>query len=507
MIDPLVLTGRVVTFDEDRPPLDDGAVYIGADELIAAVQPRKDPAPPGFDGARTVRTGGVIYPGLIDLHGHIAYNGLSLWSPPGRTDPYTSRYQWPDDKSYKPMISDPANALGALAGKAHLKYLETKAVIGGTTAIQGTAKTGRPYEGWLVRNIEHETFLTKKKTVYVSALPLRDDDDYEKQAQHLKDKLAFVYHLSEGTDPKLVGEYDKIRDEHCLAQGLAAIHCTALERPNYDEWAPSGGAIVWSPFSNLWLYRDTTDVLAAREAGVRICLGADWSPSGSKNLLGELKVADLWNTTHLDKQLAAQDICQMATCNPADAINWSDKIGRLKPGLHGDVLVTTDRVEDDPYRNLIESVERDVLLVAINGQPFYGTTKLMKATGADRAEPIKVGRLRRAIQLVYPDVPEADMTWQQVLQTLADAMADPLGTYFKLEKQHGNPENEKKPLWLMTDKPWDDPAVTGAEVKILPQDVRIPPLDSLAHDTKYFKAVAASPLHGGLLDGVKDYYA
>ena len=44
------------------------------------------------------------------------------------------------------MISDPANALGALAGKAHLKYLETKAVVGGTTAIQGTAKTGRPYE-------------------------------------------------------------------------------------------------------------------------------------------------------------------------------------------------------------------------------------------------------------------------------------------------------------------------------------------------------------------------
>jgi 5-methylthioadenosine/S-adenosylhomocysteine deaminase len=507
MTDPLVLTGRVVTFDEDRPQIDDGAVYIGADELIAAVQPRKDPAPPGFDGARTVRTGGVIYPGLIDLHGHIAYNGLPLWSPPGRTEPYTSRYQWPDDKSYKPMISAPTNALGALAGKAHLKYLETKAVIGGTTAIQGTAKTGRPYEGWLVRNVEHETFMTKKKTVYVSALPLRDDSDYEKQSQHLKNKLAFVYHLSEGTDPKLVGEYDKMREEQCLAQGLAAIHCTALERPNYDEWAPKGGAIVWSPFSNLWLYRDTTDVLAAKAAGVRICLGADWAPSGSKTLLGELKVADMWNKTHLDRQLEAQEICEMATSNPADAINWTDKIGRLKKGLHGDFLVTTDRLEDDPYRNLIESVERDVLLVAINGQPFYGTTKLMNAAGAEHAEPIKVGRLRRAIQLVYPDVPEADMTWQQVLLQLAEAMADPLGTYFKLEKQHGNPENEQKPLWLMADKPWDDPKTTGAEVKILPQDVHIPPLDSLTHDAAYFRAVAASPLHGGLLDGVKDYYA
>ena len=167
-------------------------LVVLADELIAAVQPRKDKPPSGFDGARTVRTGGVIYPGLIDLHGHIAYNALPLWSPPGRTEPYTSRYQWPDDKSYKPMISDPANALGALAGKAHLKYLEVKAVVGGTTAIQGTAKTGRPYEGWLVRNIEHETFTTKIKTVYVSALPLRDDAAYEAQAEHLRDHKAFV---------------------------------------------------------------------------------------------------------------------------------------------------------------------------------------------------------------------------------------------------------------------------------------------------------------------------
>jgi 5-methylthioadenosine/S-adenosylhomocysteine deaminase len=505
MTPPLVLTGRVVTFDEDQPQIDDGAVYIGADELIAAVQKRTAPAPAGFDGARRVRTGGVIYPGLIDLHGHIAYNSLPLWSPPGRAEPYTSRYQWPGDKSYEGLISDPANALGALAGKAHLKYLETKAVVGGTTAIQGTAKTGRPYEGWLIRNIEHETFKTKRKTVYVSALPLRDDSAYKAQAQHLRDKLSFVYHLSEGTDPKLIEEYDKIRDEDCLAPGLAAIHCTALERPNYVEWGPQGGAVVWSPFSNLWLYRDTTDVLAARAADVRICLGADWSPSGSKNLLGELKVADLWNRTHLAGELSAQEICAMATCNPADAVNWSQRLGRLKAGLHGDVLVTTDR-HGDPYRNLIESLERDVLLVAINGQPFYGTTPLMRAAGAERPEPIRFGRLRRSVQLIYPDVPEADMGWKAVLEDIAEAIADPLGRYFKLEKQHGNPENEKKPLWLMTDKPWDNPKVTNKEVPILPSVVRIPPLDTFVHDTAYFRAIEASPLHGGLLDGLRDYY-
>jgi 5-methylthioadenosine/S-adenosylhomocysteine deaminase len=503
MTTPLVLTGRVVTFDDAQPEVDDGAVYIGGDELIAAVQPRKAPAPAGFDSALRVRTGGVIYPGLIDLHNHIAYNALPLWSPPGRTEPYASRYQWPGDRSYEGMISDPANALGALAGKAQLKYLETKAVIGGVTAIQGTAKTGRPYEGWLVRNIEHETFTTKRKTVFVSALPLRSDSAYKAQAQHLHDGLAFVYHLSEGTDPKLVAEYDKIRDEDCLDQGLAAIHCTALDRPNYDEWAPAGGSVVWSPFSNLWLYRDTTDVLAARAAGLRVCLGADWSPSGSKNLLGELKVADLWNRTALAGELKAREICAMATCNPADAINWSGRIGRLKAGLRGDVLVTTDRMATDPYRNLIEAVERDVLLVAINGQPFYGTTTLMRAAGAQRAEPIRFGRLRRSVQLVYPDIPEADMGWQDVLSDIAEAIRDPVVRYLKLEKQHANPENEKKPLWLMTDKPWDNPQVTG---KPVPVTVNIPPLDTLVHDRAYFDAVAASPLHGGLLDGLRDYY-
>ena len=247
-----------------------------------------------------VRTGGAIYPGLIDLHGHIAYNGLPLWSPPGRTEPYTSRYQWPGDRSYEGMISDPANALGALAGKAHLKYLETKAVVGGTTAIQGTAKTGRPYEGWLVRNIEYETFQTKKKTVYVSALPLRDEAAYKAQAAApRRTSCAFVYHLSEGTDPKLIDEYTTM-NTRALPRARAWRRSTARRSrsANYDEWAPLGGSVVWSPFSNLWLYAGTTDVLAARAAGVRICLGADWSPSGSKNLLGELKVADLWNRTH-----------------------------------------------------------------------------------------------------------------------------------------------------------------------------------------------------------------
>ena len=75
--------------------IDDGALYIGADERIAAVQRRTAAPPSGFERAPRLETRGCVYPGLIDLHNHIVYNVLSLWSPPGRTEPYSSRYQWP----------------------------------------------------------------------------------------------------------------------------------------------------------------------------------------------------------------------------------------------------------------------------------------------------------------------------------------------------------------------------------------------------------------------------
>jgi len=373
-------------------------------------------------------------------------------------------------------------------------------VVRRVTAIQGSAKTAHPYEGWPVRNVEVETFRTKKRTVFQSVRTLATADDFAGARKHLQDGQAFIYHLSEGTDPKLVREFEDLRAHDCLGPHLGAIHCTALDEPQYGEWKPNGGSVIWSPFSNLWLYRDTTDVLAARAAGLTVCLGADWSPSGSKSLLGELKVADLWSRTKLDGALTAQDICAMATCNPADALGWSDRIGRLRPGLHGDVTVVTEQ-DPDPYRNLVAATEADVRFVAVNGEPFYGLTSLLRSGGATHAEPIRVAGRDRSIVLVYPDVPDADMTWKQVVGALEDAREDPQGARMRMTAAvHGGEE----PVRLLPDKPWDEPDLLAAAPP--PAAGKVPPLDSLAADAAYFKAIEASPLHGGLLDGLRQYY-
>ncbi len=189
----------------------------------------------------------------------------------------------------------PAAALGQVAGKALLKYAEVKAVVGGVTAIQGSTKLSRPYEGWLIRNVEFETFGSRQRSVFQSVRTLAGEAAFADARAHMTAGRAFIYHLAEGTAPSLVGEYTDLKDNDCLHPGLVAIHATALGRPEYAEWGPHGSSMVWSPLSNLWLYRRTSQVTDARDHGIRVCLGADWGPSGSKNLLGELKVADLWN--------------------------------------------------------------------------------------------------------------------------------------------------------------------------------------------------------------------
>ena len=76
-----------------------------------------------------------------------------------------------------------------------------------------------------------------------------------------------------------------------------------------------------------WRYPRPNPLTPPTETAVAPCLGADWSPSGSKNLLGELKVADMWNRTDLGGHFTDLELCEMATCNSADALGWGDRLG------------------------------------------------------------------------------------------------------------------------------------------------------------------------------------
>ena len=69
-----------------------------------------------------------------------------------------------------------------------------------------------------------------------------------------------------------------------------------------------------------------------------IALGSDWSPSGSKNLLSELKVARAWS----DRQggvFTPRELVAMATINPARMLKWDAALGSIEPDKRADFVV------------------------------------------------------------------------------------------------------------------------------------------------------------------------
>lgn len=509
----LVVTGTAVTLDEDRRVEPHAAIYLH-DGRIEAVQPVRRRRPAGFARAPLVSTGGIITPGLMDLHSHLAYNSLPLWVAP-KTTPYQTRYQWPGAVTYGRDISNPAQALGIAAAAATLRYAEVKAIVGGVTAIQGSPPLTRAFPGWMVRNVEKDP-VGGRDTVRQSVLKV-ESDRLDSYAEAMGQGRSFFYHLAEGTAPTLRSEYRDLAAHGCTGPGLIGIHSTALVDADYDDWSPPG-AVVWSPFSNIWLYGGTTDILAARERGQLVCLGSDWAPSGTRSLLWELKVADLWNREELGGALSDRDLVEFTTRNPGLAMEraWHVPVGRIVEGGLADLTVHRAR-DTDPYRSLITACEPDIRLVIVGGRPAYGLVSQLTASGATDIEPIIVAGRRRGIVMTLPDelLPEspaqqreATMSWAEGLAELMHVSADPAAAV----REARLPVRGGERLRFIPDMPVAVRADGEEESRALDDDelavLVVPEPEPLATDKAWLDFVAsAAPAHARFLAKLGAYYS
>jgi hypothetical protein len=449
----------------------------------------------------------VLYPGLIDLHNHLLYNSLPLWTEPARATPWTSHTQWPRNAaSYQPRVSDPAELLGKAAGRALLRYVETRAIIGGTTAIQGNPKGAVPPDSDLVRNIDSERFGTDQDFIRVRTIVADTPEDLDPIVTAVGQGRGFIYHLCEGTDPDLLEEYTLVDGVGLVQRLLIAIHGTALQQPQLDALAAAGATLVWSPFSNLWLYGQTAKIAQAKTAGLRICLGSDWAPSGTKNVLWELKVADLWNRAQPQPVFTAEQLCRLVTSNPGDALAqaWPHPLGRLAPGAAADLIVVANR-NADVYANLIGATEGDLRLVLVGGTARYGTPSLMRQAGATKATPITVaGRARRIDYgdptITWPSIKAALQAVRSNPQAAADNVRAALAAWAGADL--GRPD---APFILAPDMPQGGGTLTAAAATAPPKPVKVPPIQPLTPTKAWFDAIDANPFHHGLLSALRTY--
>jgi 5-methylthioadenosine/S-adenosylhomocysteine deaminase len=420
-IDPLTgpkqaLAGFVVTMDDAFTLLPDGVVYLDKGCFVA-VQDRAQPGPAGFSGVPVVETGGILFPGLIELHNHLCYNALPLWSVPKR---FQHRDQWSTHKDYRPMISGPMTVIGqsrnslgqAALLPALVRYVECKCLLGGVTTTQGVmlasnAGVQRFYRG-LIRNVEQtDDPALLEAQGRIADVVAKDAQKFLTRLQ--KEDSCFLLHLSEGvTDPakplsvarKHFLALEIKKDEWALNDRFCGIHAAGLLPEDFGILKQKNASMIWSPLSNLLLYGGTARVDAAREAEVTIGLGSDWSPTGSKNLLGELKVAWLYSQHVLNGLFKARDLVAMATRDAARILKWKGLLGTIAAGARADILVIggTGGPADEAYDALIHAKETDIRLVMINGVARYGVPALMAQLSPDD-QTVKVGGQSRKLFL------------------------------------------------------------------------------------------------------------
>lgn len=453
-IDPLtgpafVLKGRIVTMSAGRKVVASGCICIES-AVIRAITSGTQALPAAFRDAPVIDTKGTIFPGMIELHNHLSYNVIPPWQVPKR---FGNRGQWASHPDKRRLISQPMQVIAGVKGtiEALVRYVEAKCLIGGVTTSQGVtlvsdAGIGHRYRG-IVRNVEQ----TDDPELPEAQTRIPDIDDAKRFRERL-DKASdrpFLLHLAEGIDDSARKHFQNLKlsgSKWAIRKNLVGIHAAGLRDTDYVTFQKQGGSMVWSPLSNLLLYGGTADIKRAKKAKLKIALGSDWSPSGSKNLLAELKVA-FAVSEELGGVFKPHELVQMVTSAPAEMMKWDAALGSIEVGKRADFVVTRGKA-GDPYLSLVKAQETDVALVVVNGVPRYGdatlmqgATKLLFPKLASKLEARTVGGQKYRFNLVQESsdplvaaVPlkEAERRLRNALKRLpelasATASADPVG--------------------------------------------------------------------------------
>ncbi len=516
----IVLHGTIVTMDAAGTIIPNGNVLVRNNKIVAVWSGHRPPTevPVGNAVEIDVGSGALIFPGLINLHDHPGLDALALWPAPsshvqedrGRpngTEPYANRYQWNGMKGFRyatppqehhTFIKIPYDTLNKdNLGPEVGKYAQVKAILGGETTSEG----GQDHkaDNILIRNVEYTNFghgrIERrvqpighvKPTCLPCPSPTPDPDCLDCLITPMQSGQvdAWIVHLAEGVRDSQRRDKDTLssREEFQILKNLGLltdttviIHGIALEPEDFVAMhdAPSirwnavgdglGAKLVWSPLSNLLLYGQTALVYQALQAGVVVSLGTDWSPSGSRNLLDELKIADI---TLRDPRLLGADrdlvpslsvarksgharreaeialdklLVEMVTTNPAKTLRWTQDVGSIEPGKFADLVLVTkhsrpsaEGLPDSPYRNLIDATEQDVRLVLVNGEPLCGDVAIMEKLkpGDYEVIPSVAGCFSKAIDVTI-DLPKlkankakfaiATEKFESVQKKLSDAL-------------------------------------------------------------------------------------
>jgi hypothetical protein len=199
--------------------------------------------------------------------------------------------------------------------------------------------------------------------------------------------------------------------------------------------------------------------------------------------------------------------------------------GQLVPGFLGDVVVV-DRVDADPYRNLIRATEANIRLVVIRGEPLYGDEPALRAVKTYPGSPAPDGGMkairryevlsetitgvrRKAVDVINPEVENGLMSVSDLSKKLADALRfDRQALQRKIAAAQVRADLK---TCRGVPEPSDPPSAEDFDRFLrcrFPGGLPSTPLDALftPRDGEFFRRLEANPNLPAELKQLRDYY-
>jgi 5-methylthioadenosine/S-adenosylhomocysteine deaminase len=414
--DLIVTGGTVVTMDASRAILDDGAVVVKGDTILA-VGPRAE-LEARYSAAETLDAKGkLVLPGFINGHTHVPMTLFRGLHDDVTLNDWLYQYIFPAEKKnvneefvrWGTRLAAAEQIRSGVTTFADMYYFEdavaeeTKAagmrgILGETfidfpapdnkTEAEMLAYTQKFLKKWQgdplihAAPAPHSIYTCSQKTLQDAAALAR---------KYHAPILIHVAEMKKEWDDSLkqngmspVQYLDKIG---VLGPDVVAAHCIFVDARDQKTLAQQQVGCVHNPSSNMMLASGVSPVAEMRTAGVAVGLGTD-GPAGSNNdldLMEEMDLAaKLAKITKMNPlALNAKAVVEMATIDGARALHMEKEIGSLEAGKKADLsLISLDEPNAVPsyevYAQLAYALKAsDVETVVIGGRVVMRGRKLL----------------------------------------------------------------------------------------------------------------------------------
>jgi 5-methylthioadenosine/S-adenosylhomocysteine deaminase len=418
-----IYTARfVVTMDASRRLVQDGAVAVEGDHIVA-VGPRAEILQQYQAAQRVDRPGDILMPGLVNTHTHAAMSLLRGIADDLTLQDWLEHYIFPAEaKNVTPdfvlwgtrlaclemMLSGTTtfvdmyyyeDRVAQAAKEAGMRGVLGETIIGFPVPDAKTPAGSLRFTERFIQQFKADPLVIP--AVAPHAVYTNSDADL-RACRRLANRygIPLLIHVSEtkrenddlesrrGMTPTALLDVLGVLDGPTIA-----AHGVWLTDRDIDIMKRHGVGVAHCPSSNMKLASGVAPVLKLLAAGVPTGLGSD-GPAGSNNdfdLMEEMNLAsDLQKVASRDpRALPAEQAIAMATVLGARVAGLQNEIGSLEPGKRADfITLRLDRPHAVPMYNVYSQIvyalkASDVQDVTVNGKPIVRDGRSLTLNAAE----------------------------------------------------------------------------------------------------------------------------